>query len=129
MCRDGAEGTATEASAMKTYAVANHFVGRNALACILGMGHACVGKVERVVQLFRSHRRIGWGDYDVLFANLLDECLGVQLIAFLLDVPEVLGLFLWVGKTFFVRIKSVRRAKGQGAGGDRYCLWNLFFTQ
>ena len=101
----GAEGTAAEATAMETNGVAYHLIGGDALALVFGVRQTRVGQVEGMVELLRGHGGIGWSHYDVLLSHLLDECLGVQLIALLLNMAEVFGLFLQVGKTVFVTVE------------------------
>ena len=97
----------------------DHLVGRNALVLVFRMGKSGVGKVERSIQLFSSHRRVGGIDHRIYTINFLKQPLGVPLVGFLLNMPEVLGLCLLVSKAFFVAMKDDVVALKT--------VWNLFF--
>ena len=106
MCRDGAECASAKASAVEVDGEFYHLVGGNALVLVFGMGQACVGEVEGVVNLFCSH----WGkwriDHYVFFAESLEQALGVELVAFFFDVSEIFGVVFAVCEAVFVGVEN-----------------------
>ena len=100
--RNGAECAASEASAVKADGVAYHFVGRYAFAAILGVGHSCVGQVERSIYLFGGEGRVGRKDYKHVCPHSLQQSVGLHAVALGFDVPKVFGIFPFVGQGLFV---------------------------
>ena len=66
------------------------------------MGQARVGQVERVVELCLRQGGIGGIDHHGLCSYPLQDALGMDFVALLLDVAEVGSLFLLVGQALFV---------------------------
>ena len=112
MGRDGAEGTAAEASSVDVDGVLDHVVSGYALTPVLGMGLAGVGQVEGGVELGGGHRGV-WGIdhnegctiYGFTIYYLLQEPTGVHHVRLLLDVAEVLGLCAFVAQAFLVAVQ------------------------
>ena len=105
MGRDGAEGTASEASAVHTHRVAYHLVGRYRLPPVAGMRHPGVGEVERGVDLLGGH---GWPhgvDAYHLSVCLLPHHMPVHPVRLYLHIPEVLRLAPPVGQAFLVAVE------------------------
>ena len=119
MCRDGAEGTSAETTAMHVHGEAYHVVGGYAFAFVFGMWHPCVGEVEAVVDFLGGHRGKGWIDDYPLVAGLLDESLCLITIALFFDESEVLCMDPRIGEAFFEGMEDdVIRAD---ASGDFFC--------
>ena len=102
---DGAEGAASEAAPMHVDAELDHVIGGDALAVVLGMRQAGVGEVKAVVQLFLREWGEGGIDYDPFALGLLKQALGVQFIAFLLNMTEILGVQTEVGKAVLIAVQ------------------------
>ena len=64
-----------------------------------------VRQVERGVELFGGHWRVGRIDDRIDIIHLLEQTLCVSFVGFLLDVSEILGMRLLVAKAFFVAVK------------------------
>ena len=83
----------------------DHFVGRDALVLIFGVGQPCIGKTERAVNLLGRHGRVGRMNHDEGIAQWLDEALRVEPVALLLDVLEVFGVCLAVGQALLMAVQ------------------------
>ena len=105
MGRDGAEGAATETSAMKVYRVLYHLVGGYALVLVFGMRQTSVWQVERGVKLLCGHRRIRRIDNGIHVSHLLNEPLCVHLVRLFFDMAIVLCLRLLVLQTFLMGVQ------------------------
>ena len=105
MGRDGAERTTAKTAAMDVDGELNHLVGGNALALVFWMRIARIGQVERSVQLFRSHRRIGRVDHHVASIDTLQQALGMHHIRLFLNMAEVLCLCALVLQTLLMAVE------------------------
>src|SRR3712207_3906862 len=102
---DGTESAPAEASAMDVDGELDHVVCRNPFAFVFGMGQTRIRQVERTVELFLAHGRVGRIHHDDAVAHRLRDARRAVFVRLLFDVPEVGRLFLLVRQTFFVRIE------------------------
>ena len=122
---DGTECTTAETAAMDVDGVLDHVVGRDALAFVFGMGQACVGQVERMVQLLGGEGRIGWIDDNRLPPYRLQDARSGIFVALFLDVAEVGGLLLLVSQTFFMGVKGDVTFRRGELTGEIGCLRHI----
>ncbi len=71
VCRDGAECAATETAPVNIDGEFNHIIRRNSLPFVFGMRQPGIRQIERMVEFFLAHRRIGRIDYY----HLIPYCL------------------------------------------------------
>ena len=90
---------------MNVHRELNHLVGGNGLAAILGVGESGVGEVEGRIELSGCHRRIGRIHDNILFADTLQQSVGMHHVRLLFDVSEILGLRPLVAQTFLVAVQ------------------------
>ena len=119
---DGAEGTATETTAVDVDGVLDHLEGGyGASFLVFGMRESQVGQVEGGVDLVGGHRGFGWIDDHVEVAVPLQEGGALDLVAFLFDDMVVLGLAAFAFKTLLERVKLDglgSRAEGGNIAGS-----------
>ena len=82
--------------------VFDHLVGWDCLAFILGVWKPCVWQVETVIHLVGGEWRVGGIDYNVEVVGLLYQAVGVEFVAFFLDVTEVFCMKPWLLNAVFV---------------------------
>ena len=105
MGRDGTERTSAKTATMDVHGELDHLVSRNALTLVFGMGIACIGQVERCIELFGSHGRVGRIDDHIASVNALQQTLSVHHVTLLLYVLKVLGLSLLIFQALLMRME------------------------
>ena len=125
MGRDGAEGTAAEATAMERDGEFYHLIGRNALTFIFWMRHTLIRQVEGSVNLRRRHGGIRGIDNNIAAICLLNETRGMHLVRFFLDVAEILCLTTAVFQALLVRMEHDVALNERHLVGNIYRLWNV----
>ena len=128
---DSAESTSSEASTMDIYRELYHLVCRNRLALVFGMRQTGVRQVKRGIKFLGSHRRIRRIDHNSVSAYILQQSVGVHHVRLLLDMPEVVSLFLLVLQTFLMAVQKdvvVGDTSGHGVSGSEInSLWNIAY--
>lgn len=92
MCRNGAECTTAEASAVHVDGMPDHLIGGNPFSVVAGMWHSGVGQVERLIHFRLCHWRIHGVDLYRHIACGLPNGVAVPTVGLYFDMLEVFGL-------------------------------------
>lgn len=101
MGADGAESATAEAPPVHVHRVANHFVGRDALALIARVRQPGVGQVERGIDFLGGHGWVGAIHLDGNVACCLPQGVSVPQVALHFHRLEILGLSMHGALTIF----------------------------
>ena len=105
MCRNGAECTTTEASAVHVDGMPDHLIGGNPFPVVAGMWHSGVGQVERLVHFRLCHWRIhGFALYRHITCGLPNG-VAVPTVGLDFDMLEVFGLMFFALQTLLERMQ------------------------
>ena len=105
MCRDGAEGTATETATVKVDRELDHLVGRYGLTFVFRVRQSGIGKVEGGVEFLRCHGREWRIDHHHLAIHGLDHALGMNLVRFFFQMTYILCLSFLVLQAFLMAVQ------------------------